>query len=69
MKSKSQTFRFKETDTDEIKNFIQNIYSKKHLKTDMNAKILRKNSAFCAKYSCDDINVSIHSSKFHFGLK
>ena len=35
----------------------------------MNTNIIRKNAAFFAKYTCDDINISIRSSKFHNELK
>ena len=35
----------------------------------MNAKILRKNSACFVRYICDEINVSIISSKFRVELK
>ena len=34
----------------------------------MNTNV-RKNAAFFAKYTFDDINSSIHSSKFHNELK
>ena len=35
----------------------------------MSTKVLKQNAAFFAKYSCDDINASIRSSKFHNELK
>ena len=35
----------------------------------MNTNIIRKNAAFPAKYTRDDINASIRSSKFHNELK
>ena len=35
----------------------------------MNTNIIRKNAAFFAKYTCDDINASIRCSKFHNELK
>ena len=66
-KNKSKTFRFRETNTNEIKKFIQNLDAKKASQnSDMNTK---QNAAFFAKYSCDDINASIRSSKFHNELK
>ena len=34
----------------------------------MNTNILRKNSAVLEKYICNNINASIHSSKFHSEL-
>ena len=43
-KNKSQTFRFKETNIDEIKMSIQNLDPKKaSQKSDMNTRFLRKN--------------------------
>ena len=69
-KSKSKTFRFRETNTNEIKNFIGKLDPKKPSQTsDMSKNILKKNAAFFAKYICDDINTSIRSSKFHNELK
>ena len=38
-------------------------------KSDMNTKIIRKKFGFFAKYTCDNINASIHFSKFHNELK
>ena len=35
----------------------------------MSTKVLKQNAAFFEKYSCDDINASIRSSKFHNELK
>ena len=35
----------------------------------MNTNIIRKNAAFFANYTCDDINASIRCSKFHNELK
>ena len=35
----------------------------------MNSNIIRKNAAFFAKYTCEDIDASIRSSKFHNELK
>ena len=44
--------------------------SKKHLnKSYINTNILRKNSAFFAKYICNYVNASIHSSEFHVEVK
>ena len=69
-KNKSQTFKFRETNIDEIKKYIENLDPKKaSQKSDMNTNIIRKNAAFFAKYTCDDINISIRSSKFHNELK
>ena len=50
-KNKSQTFRFNETNFDEIKKSIQNLDPKKvSQKSDMNTNILRKNSTCFARY-------------------
>ena len=69
-KNKSQTFKFRETNIDEIKKYIENLDPKKaSQKSDMNTNIIRKNAAFFAKYICDDINASIRSSNFHNELK
>ena len=69
-KNKSQTFKFRETNIDEIKKSIENLDPKKaSQKSDMNTNILRKNAAFFAKYTCNDINIFIRSSKFHNELK
>ena len=63
-KNKSQTFKFRETNIDEIKKSIKNLDPKKaSQKSDMNTKIISKNAAFFAKYTCDDISASVHSSK------
>ena len=69
-KNKSQTFKFSEINIDEIKKPTENLDSKKvSQKSDMNANITRKNVAFFAKYTCDDMNASICFSKFHNELK
>ena len=69
-KNKSKTFRFRETNTNEIKKFIEKLDPKKaSQKSDMSTNILKKNAAFFAKYICDDINTLIRSSKFHNELK
>ena len=68
-KYKSQTFKFRETNTDEIKTSIENLNPKKaSQKSDTNTNI-RKMQLFLAKYAFDDINSSIRSSKFHNELK
>ena len=60
--NKSKTFRFRETNTNEIKKFIQNLGAKKTSQnSDMSTKVLKQNAAFFAKYSCDDIKTSICS--------
>ena len=62
-KNKSQTFKCRETNIDEIKRSIENLDPKKaSQKSDMNTNIIRKNAAFLSKCTCDDINAFIHSS-------
>ena len=57
IKNKSKKFRFRETNTDEIKKFIEKLDPKKaSQKSDMSTNILKKNAAFFAKYICDDFN-------------
>ena len=69
-KNISKTFRFRETNTDEIKKFIEKLDPKKaSQKSDMSTNILKKMQLFFAKYICDDINTLIRSSKFHNELK
>ena len=69
-KSKSKTFRFRETNTDEIKKFIEKLDPRKACqKSDMSTNVLLKNAAFFVQYICDDINTLIRSSKFHNELK
>ena len=58
---KSKTFRFRESNTDEIKRFIP----KKILKKLIWVHAFLKKCRFFSKYICDDINAFIHSSKFH----
>ena len=49
-KNKSQTFKFRETNTDEIKKSIESLDPKKAFqKDDINTNILRKNAAFFCK--------------------
>ena len=68
-KNKSKTFRFRETNTDEIKEFIEKLDPKKtSQKFNMSTNIPKKCSFF-GKYICNDINTLIRSSKFHNELK
>ena len=63
-KNKSQTFKFRETNIDEIKEYIENLDPKKaSQKSDMSTNIIRKNAAFFAKYIC------IRPSNSHNELK
>ena len=69
-KNKSKTFRFRKTNTNEIKKFIEKLDPKKSSqKSDMSSNILKKNPAFFAKFICDDINTIIRTSNFHNELK
>ena len=68
-KNKSQTFKFRKTNIDKIKKSMENLGPKKESqKCDMNRNI-RKMRLFFAKYTCDDMNASVRSSKFHNELK
>ena len=65
-----KTFRFRETNTDRIKTFIERLDPKKSSqKFDMSTNILRKIVAFFIKYIFDDIDTLIRSSKFRNKLK
>ena len=69
-KNKSKTFRFKETNTNEIKKFVEKLDPKKtSQKFDMSTNILKMNTAFCVKYIYNYINVLICSLKFQNKLK
>ena len=59
-KNKSNTYRFRETNTDEIKKFIEKLDPKRFF--------LKKKTLF-TKYIRNDINALIRSSKFHNELK
>ena len=48
-----------------LKKFIENFDPKNLEKVTW----IRKNPAFFAKYTCDDINAPLHSSKFYNELK
>ena len=53
-----------------MKKSIENLDPKKaSQKSDMNTNIIRKNVAFFAKYTRDDINASKRSSKLHNELE
>ena len=70
IKNKSKKFRFRETNTDEIKKFIEKLDPKKaSQKSNMSSNILKKLQLFFAKYICDDIKALIRSSKSHNELK
>ena len=69
-KNNSQVFKFSQIDIEEVKKSFQSLDPKKAaLKDDIKTNLLKKNIDFFAKYTCDDINVSIRSSKFPNELK
>ena len=69
-KNKLHTFKFRETNINEIKRYISSLDPKKvSQKSDMNTNILKKNVFFFAEYVCNDINASILNAKFHNELK
>ena len=69
-KNKLHTFKFRETNINEIKRYISSLDPKKaSQKSDMNTNILKKNVFFFAEYVCNDINASILNPKFHNELK
>ena len=69
-KNKLRSFKFRETNVDEIKRYINSLDPKKaSQKGDMNTTILKKNDSFFAEYICNDINASILNPKFHNELK
>ena len=69
-KNKLCSFKFRETNIDEIKRYINSLDPKKvSQKGDMNATILKKNDSVFAEYICNDINASILNLKFNNELK
>ena len=69
-KNKLHSFKFRETNIDEIKRYINSLDPKKaSQKRDMNTTILKKNDFFFAEYIRNDINASILNPKFHNELK
>ena len=69
-KRNSQVFKFRQIDIEETKKSFQSLDLKKAaLKDDIKTNLLKKNVDFFAKYTCDDINNSIRSSKFSNELK
>ena len=66
----SQVFKFRQIDIEEVKKAFQGLDSKKAAQKDnIKTNLLKKNADFFAKYTCDDINDSIRSSKFPNELK
>ena len=69
-KNSSKVFKFRQTDIEEVKKAFQSLEPKKAaLKDDIKTNLIKKNVDFFAKYTCDDINDSIRSSKFPNELK
>ena len=69
-KNNSQVFKFSQIDIEEVKKSFQSLDPKKAAqKDDIKTNLLKKNVDFFAKYTCDDINDSIRSSKFPNELK
>ena len=69
-KNNSQVFKFSQTDIEEVKKSFPSLDPKKAAqKDDIKTNLLKKNIDFFAKYTCDDINDSIRSSKFPNELK
>ena len=69
-KNNSQVFKFSQIYIEEVKKPFQSLDPKKAAqKDDVETSLLKKNVDFFAKYTCDDINDSIHSSKFPNELK
>ena len=69
-KTSSNVFKFRRIDIGEVKKTLQSLDPKKAAqKDDIKTNLLKKNVDFFAKYTCDDINDSIHSSKFPKELK
>ena len=69
-KNNSQVFKFSQFDIEEVKKSFQSLEPKKAAqKDDVKTNPLKKNIDVFAKYTCDDINNSIRSSKFANELK
>ena len=69
-KNSYKVFKFRQIDIEEVKKIFQSLDAKKAAqKDDIKTNLLKKNVDFFAKYTCDDINDSIRSSKFPNELK
>ena len=69
-KNNSQVFKFGQIDIEEVKKSFQSLDLKKAAqKDDIKTNLLKKNIDFSAKYTCNDINDSIRSSKLPNELK
>ena len=68
--SSSSFFHPAQIDIEKVKKSFQSLDPKKDAqKDDIKTNLLKKNVDFFAKYTCDDINYSIRSSKFPNELK
>ena len=69
-KNNSQVFKFSQIGIEEVKKSLQSLDPKKAAqKDDIKTNLLKKNADFFEKYTCDNINDSIRSSKFSNELK
>ena len=69
-KNRSKVFKFHQIDIEEVKKTFQSLDPQKATqKDDIKTSLLKKNVDFFTKYTCDDINDSICSSKFPNELK
>ena len=69
-KNSTKVFKFRQIDIEEVKKTFQSLDPKKAAqKDDIKTNLLKKNVDFFAKYTCDDINNSIRSSKLPSKLK
>ena len=69
-KNNSLVFKFSQIDIEEVKKSFESLNSRKaEQKDDIKTNLLKKNVDLFEKYTCDYINGSIRSSKFHNELK
>ena len=69
-KDNSQVFKFRQIDIEEVKKSFQSLDPRKAAyKHNTKTNLLKKNIDFFTKYTRDDINDSIRSSKFSEELK
>ena len=69
-KNSSKVLKFHQIDIEEVKKTFQSLDPKKAAqKDDIKTNLLKKNVDIFAKYTCNDVNDSIHSSKFLNELK
>ena len=68
-KNNSQVFKFCQLTSKKSESLSKVLIRIKPHKDDIKANLLKKNVDVFANYTCDDINDSISSSKFHNKLK